>query len=106
MSASTRGTDTVCVLPVFVESAVRPRAELRAEVSTAIGAGERRIAVDCQGWNQLDLGLVGTFVQVAKLCADGGVEFALVNVSGTMTSTIRALRLEDHLPITSDQRAA
>jgi len=77
-------------------SASGPRA-LRTSIMAALGKGDRRVVVDCFGWEALDLVVLSTLVQGAKACAALGVAFELVNVPGKVRDDIVALRLERRL---------
>src|SRR6185295_5256403 len=100
MATSVMTTDSFYTLAI--SSDARERRQLRGAISSAVDAGEHSIIIDCRDWSQLDLSLLGTLVQGAKLCADRGVEFTLTNLSATMRSTIQSLRLEKHLGLDAE----
>jgi len=77
-------------------SAFGPRA-LRTSIMTALGDGDRRVVVDCCGWERLDLVVLSALVQGAKACAAFGASFELVNLDGHVRDDIIALRLERRL---------
>jgi anti-anti-sigma regulatory factor len=77
-------------------SAFGPRA-LRTSIMTALGNGDRRVVVDCFGWEKLDLVVLSALVQGAKACAAFGASFELVNLDGHVRDDIIALRLERRL---------
>ena len=73
-----------------------PRA-LRTSIMTALGNGDRKVVVDCFGWERLDLVVLSALVQGAKACAAFGASFELVNLDGHVRDDIIALRLERRL---------
>jgi anti-anti-sigma regulatory factor len=77
-------------------SAFGPRA-LRTSIMTALGNGDRRVIVDCYGWERLDLVVLSALVQGAKACAAFGASFELVNLDRHVRDDIIALRLERRL---------
>ncbi len=81
-------------------SAFGPRA-LRTSIMTALGNGDRRVVVDCGGWERLDLVVLSALVQGAKACAAFGASFELVNLDGHVRDDIIALRLDRRLGLVS-----
>jgi anti-anti-sigma regulatory factor len=74
---------------------------VRTSIMTALGKGNRRVVVDCLGWERLDLVVLSSLVQGAKACAALGVSFELVNLAGVVRDDIVALRLERRLGLKS-----
>jgi len=77
------------------------RRALRAEIIGALSRGQREFVVDCSAWQRIDLGLLSALIQCAKACAERQADFAFVNMSKEIRSSIEALRLDHRLGLTA-----
>jgi anti-anti-sigma regulatory factor len=89
------GTLSASPLPIVVS----PR-ELRARVDLALQAGERHLAVDCEGWREPDVSLLSALIHCAHRSRQQGAVLDLLNLSGEVRASMRDLRLEERLGLT------
>ena len=71
--------------------------ELRSLVRRALRQGDRRLTVDCQDWETLDLNVLSSLIQCASSCREHGASFEVANVCSEIRADVRALRLDDRL---------
>jgi anti-anti-sigma regulatory factor len=71
--------------------------ELRSRVTQALDDGERRLVVDCQAWDELDVPTLSSLVQCASACRAIGASFEVTNLSTQIRADVRSLQLENRL---------
>ncbi|MFI5229279.1 MAG: STAS domain-containing protein [Gemmatimonadales bacterium] len=77
------------------------RKALRGDVLAALERGHQQVVIDCRLWNSLDLAVLSTLVQCAKVCDQRLASFEMLNVGREITLAIDALRLADRLGVRS-----
>lgn len=73
------------------------RQTLYGDVVRALDTGERRVVVDCTGWQQLNLPVLSMLIRCAKVCRESRAEFELVNLGDNLRADIRELRLDTYV---------
>jgi anti-anti-sigma regulatory factor len=71
--------------------------DLRASVREALRLGARRLVVDCDAWNRIDVTVLSSLIQCASACREYGASFEVANVSTDMLANVRALNLHSRL---------
>ncbi len=71
--------------------------DLVTMVGLALEHGDRRVVADCEGWEQLDLGILSSLIRCAYRCREYGAAFEVVNLSSDLTGEVRDLRLHGRL---------
>jgi anti-anti-sigma regulatory factor len=77
------------------------RDQLRDEVLSALANGWHHVIVDCAGLTHIDVGVVSTLIQCARMCFEHNAYFALSNVGDEVSDSLRALRLEHRVGMVS-----
>jgi anti-anti-sigma regulatory factor len=71
--------------------------DLRSQVRQALQDGGLDLVVDCEGWNQFDLGTLSSLIQCAAACREHGASFELANMSNEIRETVQDLQLAGRL---------
>lgn len=73
--------------------------QLRAQVHQALQNGDRHLVVDCESWNEFDLGTLSSLIQCATVCREAGASFEVANMSHGIRESVRDLQLARRLGI-------
>jgi len=71
--------------------------QFRSRVEEVLAQGSRRLVVDGEAWNQLDVTMLSVLVRCASVCRAHGASFELTNVSSEMKEHVRALSLNERI---------
>jgi len=71
--------------------------KLRSSVREALQHGARRLVVDCEAWQQMDVNVLSSLIQCASACREYGASFEVANMSSDILADVRALRLQARL---------
>jgi anti-anti-sigma regulatory factor len=71
--------------------------DLRTRVRQELQDGGRHLVVDCEAWNQFDLGVLSSLIQCASACREHGASFEIANMSNDIRQNVQDLQLAGRL---------
>jgi anti-anti-sigma regulatory factor len=74
--------------------------ELRAGIRYALQQGDRRMVVDCEAWDSLDLEMLSSLIQCVSVCREHGASLEFANMSDEVRKHVHDLQLQHRLGLT------